>query len=414
MINSKNKTERIIDFVFFSALVGIVSFFFWRLVFCQTIYAVREDGYLSDVLAYMQEIQGIDSGYSFPYPIFFSLGRFLCNFMTVDYAVTWAEILLNVISLYATKYYFEKIIVREKDKLYIRLFISVVVISCFYLSMWWLPRFGRFSLPLKYQVFYGTYSGNPWHNATYIATRPFAIISFFSFASLLNNYENKVDLKDAIVFGVSLFLTTMTKPSFTFVLVSTAGLIMAYRLIRSKFSNIKNTLLLTVCFLPTFVALLYQFRDVFGSGNTAEEHGIGFGWFEVWNYFSENIPASIFYANVFSIVCFMWFVFDLKKDGLYRFSIEIFAVSVLEAGLLLEKGDRIHHFNFGWGYMHGIFFLEVVTALKLVQQTISGKKKLLSVIGWIFFAIQLVAGILYFKGVYAGLDYKTLLPVTWL
>lgn len=52
----------------------------------------------------------------------------------------------------------EKIIVREKDKLYIRLFISVVVISCFYLSMWWLPRFGRFSLPLKYQVFYGTYS----------------------------------------------------------------------------------------------------------------------------------------------------------------------------------------------------------------------------------------------------------------
>lgn len=414
MFKSDNKKAVVIDILFFSVLVGIVSYFFWRLVFCQTIYATRDDGYISDVLAYMQEIQGIDSGYCFPYPLFFSLGRFFCNFMTVDYAVTWAEISLNVISLYATKYYFEKLIERDKDKLHIRLFISVVVISCFYLSMWWLPRFGKFYLPLKYQVFYGTYSGNPWHNATYIATRPFAIIAFFSFASILKDYEKNVIKSDFIVFGISLFLTTITKPSFTFVLVSTAGLIMAYRLFKSKFANIKNTLLLTICFIPTFLALLYQFYGVFGTGNTAEEHGIGFGWFEVWNYFSENIPASIFYANVFSFVCFLWFAFDLKKDQLYRFSVELFIVSIIEAGLLLEKGDRIHHFNFGWGYMHGIFFLETVTALKLIQQTLSGKKKIINAIGWFFFIIQLVAGILYFKGVYSGLDYKTLLPVTWL
>lgn len=60
-----------------------------------------------------------------------------------------------------------------------------------------------------------------------------------------------------------------------------------------------------------------------------------------------------------------------------------------------------------------IFFFEVVTAIKLLKHTLEKKRDILVVLGWILFASQPVAGIIYFKGMYCGLDYETMLPCTW-
>ena len=406
-----------VDILFFAALAITLSVFFFRLVYCQTIYAGRQDGYPSDILAYMQTIQGIDSGYSFPYPLFFWLGRFFCLFMPIDYAVTWVEVILNLLAIVATKFYFEKLVKKQypdTDSLVRHLAISFITVSCFMLSMWWLPRFGNIHLPFKYQVFTGTYSGNPWHNATYIATRPFAIIAFFSFAEILESYEKELKVKDAIIFGASLFLSTIAKPSFTFVFATGVGIALLFNLIRSRFKNFKNTMLLVICFLPTFAALIYQFRGVFVGSGDGGEHGIGFGFFELWSFYAESVPAAIFYANAFALICIICFFKDIRDDKLYRFTLLFFAVSVLEAGLMYEKGDRYLHFNFDWGYMHGIFFFQLVCAIKLFKQTLSRKKIPLVIICWIFFAIHLVAGIFYFRGIYYGRDYSTLLPISWI
>ncbi len=405
------------DIALFSLLFAVMTVLLWRLVFCQTIYAGRDDGYFSDILAYMQEMQGIDSGYSFPYPIFFAMGRFFNLFMPIDYAITLAEVILNGLAILVSKYYFEKLLIYRKtgnDAWYKHIIITLAVFCIFMMSMWWLPRFGRFSLPFKDQVFYGTYSGNPWHNATYIATRPFAIAAFFTFADLLESYEKKFELKKAIPFGVSLLLTTLAKPSFSLVLVSTAGLILLFRLIRARFKNIKNSLFFALCFVPTFIALFFQFGGVFGSGNTEEVHGIGFDFFRVWRGKNPHIIAAIIYANVFSIVCIFFMFKELKKNTLYRFTIAIFIVSVLEAGLLCEKGFRYPHFNFSWGYMHGIFFFAMGSLLTLLKLSFAKKIKLPFLIVCLLALVsQVIAGVLYFKGIYSGLDYNTLLPATW-
>ncbi len=417
-MNTKRK-EKVTDIAFFLILITVFSYFIWQLVYAQTIYGDRIDGYRSDIGAYMAYmLEGADSGYIISYPLFFWLGRLFNLFMPIDKAITWVQVLLNALSMIFTKYYFDKLVCKDKtenDVLYKHLIVSFITVMCFLLSMWWLPRFGKIALPFKYQAFQGSYSGNPWHNSTYIATRPFAIVAFFSFTSLLDSYEKKIDVKDAIVFTVSLLLTTLAKPSFTFVLVSTAGLVMAFKLIAAKFKNFKSTMLLTLCFVPTFIDLFYQFFMVFGEGNPTEEHGIGFGWFDCWKMFTDNVAAGIFYANAFALICLIWFARDLKKDCLYRFSLLMFIVSVLEAGLLYEKGERFVHFNFCWGYMHGIFFFEVATAIKLLQHTFSKKRcDLLMIVGWTLFLIHLVAGICYFKGMYYGLDYNTMIPCTWL
>lgn len=412
----KQKIYRVLDAVLFASLTVALAFFFGQLVYAQALYAGKDGGYFSDIYAYMQEMQGIDSGYSFPYPVFFLTGKFFNLFFSIEIAVTLAEVLFNSLAILITKYYLEKYFGESVKKAltWQHLVITVSVFACFLMSMWWLPRFGKITLPFKDQVFYGTYSGNPWHNATYIATRPFAIGAFFSFINLFKD-EEKFDLKKGIVFGIFLFLTTVTKPSFTLVIGTAMVFVCIVRLIRKHFKNIKYIVFLFLCSVPTLIALLLQFGGVFGSGNTAEEHGIGLDFFRVWRSANPHVIAAIFYANVFALVCIPFLIKNIRKDYLYAFTIIIFIVSVLEAGLLCEKGFRYSHFNFCWGYMHGIFFFSLGSIAVLLKSIFEKKiKPVFAVICILALLSQVVFGILYFKGLYYGRDYNTLLPYHWI
>ena len=283
------------------------------------------------------------------------------------------------------------------------------------MAMWWLPRFGRFKLFHKDQVYYGTFTGNPWHNATYIATKPFAVVAFFSFTELLDQYEKKINIKTAVVFSLSLLLSAIAKPTFNLVLITAAGIVMLFRFIRAKCNNFKQLLALGVCFFPTFVAMLIQFADMFVSKSAEDVQGIRFAWFEVWKGQNPHVVEAVFYANVFALVCLIFFRKDIIKDCRYRFAVLFFIVSFLEAGLLCEKGVRFPDFNFSWGYMHGIFFFELISALRLLEASLRKRFKWYwIVLLWAIFFSQVVAGVLYFKGLYWGYDYKTLLPMTWL
>lgn len=404
----KKYLYKIIDLIIFAAglavFVGKLSYLaYWQ---ARVAYQYPNAGvFSSDMLAYMLKIMGEEAGYPFPYPIFFGVGKVFFHFMPIEYAVTVAEVLFFSLSVVIVKYYFDKEFIKENDGLIKRLVVTLSVFALFLLAMWWAPWENKY-LPWKYKVYYGSFTGNPWHNATYIATRPFAIVSFASFVRLLKTYEDKIEKKDWLIFCSSLLLTTLTKPSFTFVLVSAAGLTLAFKVIYKKFSTIKNTLLFGVAFVPTFAVLFYQFFGVFGSAPDGGEHGVGFAWLKVWRVYTEYIPASIFYANVFAFACLIVFFRDIKKDQEYRFTLFLFVVGLFEACILVEKGYRWQDFNFAWGYIHCIFFLEMVSLKKLLTVTFSKKIKWYSALfAWGAFASQLIYGITYFIRLYGGTDY---------
>ena len=79
----------------------------------------------------------------------------------------------------------------------------------------------------------GIYTPNPFWNATYLATRPFAIICFFETVKVLSEYQRDFQWKNCTLFAVSLLLTTMTKPSFTMVVVPLIGLILLVQLFQT-------------------------------------------------------------------------------------------------------------------------------------------------------------------------------------
>lgn len=394
------KSDRIIFFILLFIYTGVLFVLFYR----QCI--GNEDYYFSDMKAYVLEAQGLDSGFSFPYPIFFKLSALLMFFTSPYVAVAVATTLLNSAAVITGKYYLDKIVERSQIAGKWGFFLSTIMTyALFFMSMQYSPKgHGFFGFDYIYR-FLGIYSPTPWHNATYLAVRPFTIITFFVFCKILQEYEKKINWKDNILFGIMLLISTLTKPSFTFILVPAAGLVMLFRLMKSKFKNWQAFFKLGIFFIPTFLVLLYQFFGVFDN-TTGEDTGIGIILGGSWQHYSLNIPLSVIMGMMFPIVVLFFNWKQLKDNREYRFSWQIWAVGFITFLFFYEKGFREVHANFCWGYMHGMFFTYMTSIIMMLLNTFKHRKKwFILCIEWGTFLIHLICGINYFLYFMTGARY---------
>lgn len=415
------KQRNFIEIVVFAALVAIASAITLWLFYRQCVENMLGSGmYHSDMKAYILEMQGLDSGYSFPYPILFKLAAAIHlvtgGFTTgAELAMALATMLLNSAGMVALKVMLDRHVGAELQKampghpVLPGILTGTVAVSLFFVSMVYPPT-GIYLPGIKYK-YLGVFTANPFHNATYMAARPFAILTFFKYADLIPLYEQKNAWKehgkDYILFSIYLLLATMTKPSFTIVLVGGAGILMLWRMIRSGFRNFVPTVWLGVCFLPTFADLLYQFRGVFVP-QEGQEGGIGFTFGHVWMQYCGNLPLAIGLAIGFPILVLLLNYKELRRDSGYRFSWQIYGMSFLMAFCLYEKGFREMDFNFSWGYMYGIFFAFVGALQVLLRATVKAdtkKKKGLIAVQWLAYLWHLVCGLYYFWGFLQGAMY---------
>ncbi len=406
--DTQKKNADIADIIFFGVLLVVASAVTLILFYKQAALGSPEGGYHSDIKAYMQEMQGLDSGYNFPYPVYFKLGALLHLFMSPELAMALATMLLNSLGMVFLKLCCNRLVKEQLQEAFsdrkwmAGMLISLVTVSLFFVSMLFPPA-GMYLPGIKFK-YLGVFTPNPFHNATYMAARPFGILAFFWFAKLLPLYEKgpkAVSKSDYIGFAVTLLLATMTKPSFTIVLVGTAGLIMLFRMLKSKFRNFLPTILLGCCFLPTFADLLYQFQGVFVPEEGAEG-GMGFCMGTIWRQYCDNMPLGICLAIGFPLLVLVLNYKELKENHLYRFSWQIYGMSFLMAFFLYEKGFRANDFNFSWGYMYGIFFAFVGALSVLLQATAKKKKPLLLGVQWLAYLWHIACGIYYFYGIFQG------------
>jgi len=407
--------------ILFAALVLIASAVTFALFYRQSVESMLGSGlYHSDMKAYILEMQGQDSGYSFPYPSLFKLAA-LIHLVTAsmnngaELAMALATLLLNSGAMVCLKVMLDKHVGAELQRnlpgkeWLADVLTGTVAVSLFFVSMVYPPT-GIYLPGIKYK-YLGVFTANPFHNATYMAARPFAILAFFKYGELLPVYEEKnawrEHSRDYILFALYLLLATMAKPSFTIVMVGAAGILMVWRMLRSKFRNFLPTIWLGVCFIPTFIDLLYQFRGVFVP-QEGQEGGIGFTFGHVWLQYCNNIPLAIGLAVGFPLLVLLLNYKELRRDSIYRFSWQVYVMSFLMAFFLYEKGFREMDFNFSWGYMYGIFFAFVGALLVLLRATVkadTGKKKAVIALQWLAYLWHLVCGLYYFWGFLQGAMY---------
>jgi len=362
------------------------------------------EDYASDMKAYILKMQGLDSGYEFPYPIFFWVGNCFDLFAAPDMAIALATLTLNVTGIVVTKLAIDTYIAEKSELTWAKgVLSSFCAISLHFISMLFPPE-GIYLPGIRFR-YVGVFSANPFHNATYMAARPFAVLAFLWFVRLLEKYEKEDIKRDGILFSMFLLLATMTKPSFTIVLVGAAGLIMVYRMVRSRLRNWKQTFALGYCFIPTFLDLLYQYKGVFVPKEGAEG-GIGFCFGDIWALYCDNIWLGIGLAIGFPILCLLFNWKELRVNALYRFGWQIYAMGFTMAFLLYEKGFRKPDFNFSWGYMYGIFFVFFVSVTVLIRTTVCKERKWYALVPqWGAFLWHLVCGVYYFVGIYNGGTY---------
>ncbi len=404
------KVWRKIEYVLFGFLFVLLTGLMLYLTYHQAWYAwqgITDTGYHSDVLAYMQEAQGIDSGYSFPYPIMFWLIRLLHVVLPIEWATAITITGLQVLSFVILRHYFHKYLCKGmsgKEMTWQQAFATLAAFSVLFYSMIFV-----YNHPFPGTRFYymGVFSPNPFHNATYLAARPFSIVSVFLFADLLEEYEDRLDLKKAVCFGAALLLATMTKPSFTIVFCGAAGLVMLYRMIKSKFSNFKHTVLLGCMFLPTFADLLYQFGGVFtGLDSKGQETGIGFELFKVWREYCSNYVVAMVLMIFFPLVVLVFQYRKVLTNTLYRLGWQIYGMSLVMFIFLYEKGFRAVDANFSWGYMIGAFFLVMSSVLVLLEETCKAERHGWNLlIQWGAFGVHVLCGLFYFAIIFLGGSY---------
>lgn len=426
--------DRIIDAAVFILLLLAVSAVTLILFYRQTT-ADPEVSYKSDMKAYILEMQGLDSGYSFPYPVFFKMAAFFNLFISPELAVALTTVLLNSLGIVFVKLALNRVILRLcesgsgllKKNWATGVVLSVLTVSLFFISMLYPPP-GIYLPGIRFK-YVGVFTANPFHNATYMAARPFAVLAFLWFVKLLPVYERgirmrnygesddgKPTLSDYVLFSVFLLAATMTKPSFTIVMVGAAGLVMLYRLFHSRFKNLVPAIQLGLCFVPTFIDLLYQYRGVF-MGSDEAEGGIGFAFGEIWGYYCDNIPLSICLAIGFPLLVLVVNFRELKKNTMYRFSWLVYLVSLCMAFFLYEKGFRKPDFNFSWGYMYGIFFCHLSALTVLLRATMREQKQhdivlkkrrrnflplMLICVQWLAYLCHVVCGLGYFISIWQG------------
>ena len=363
--------------------------------------------YGSDVDAYLLEMQGIDSGFDFPYPIYFMLGRFFALFGGVNMGAALSATLLNsispaVLSLFMLKYLGPLVPDKSENKTAYEEFILLTTYALFFVSMLYPPK--GIYLPGMTLRNLGVFSANPYYNQTYLAARGFAIVAFFLFAHILTYYEDHVDVKEYVTFAVFLLLATLTKPSFTLVLISAAAVHMIVRLIISKGKKTKEFFCLLATAVPTFITLAIQFGGVFGSSSHAgEDGGIGFAIGKAWGVYTNNIVLAVMLANAFPGVVMLLNLKRFKDNKIFLLSWEVMMAGFLEFLCLYEKGERLQHCNFAWGYIYGIFFVFVSGLMLLIENTVKKKQPIwMLVFEWAVFVWHLGCGIAFFVMLYGG------------
>lgn len=367
---------KIVFLVFLAIYTGVMFYLFYM-------QCTNQEVFISDMPAYIDKTAGIQGNYEFPYPLFFSLAKLFAIFAGAPVGVAITTALLNSLGAGIAWYYMNREVrslkvygkLKKGGRTALEIGVCIAVFVLFLLGNLYSPKnTAFFGFDYAYRCM-GIYTPNPIWNATYMATRPFSIICFFEAGKLLREYQEHFSWKACILFAVSLFLTTITKPSYTLVIVPFMGVILLVQLLRSRGKSFRNAFYLCVTMIPAGLHLLYQFFGVFtGTNALGEETGIAIGFAKVWSNFTNSIPLSIVMGMALPIGVLVLNYKEFLKNWLYRFAWYQYLVGMVMFLCFYEKGFRMAHANFSWGYMHGMFFVFLMTLLLVIKNTIEWSK----------------------------------------
>ena len=254
------------------------------------------------------------------------------------------------------------------------------------------------------EPFLGQGTPNIWHNPTTIAVRPIALLIFVLVASMVirirkEEFEKNIPVGKAIAAGLLLILSCLAKPSFVQVFYPAIFTLMVIWLIMFKGKNLRNAIQLMLMCLPSLAVMILQFVIAFYSGQS-NSGGITIAPFVVAGARTPSIAISMLLLLAFPLL--MVILTAIRKDLTWGDALAWLMLlwGTLWRLLLAEKGERMYHGNFTWGYMLAVYlvwYTAVRSYLKLYfsEQMTGNRRGVGFVLATAVLVLHLVSGLYY-------------------
>ena len=361
--------------------------------------ALPGENYLSDMPFYIMGAFGENLRDPYPYKLFFWCIRLFSCIFSKEISAAVATTLFNSLNVFVLYHFAKKLIKKDLQSDFKNTFL---IFSWLIASMVIVPYFNIYKFPGQYYIGQGT--GNMWHNATYLATRPFSTASFFLFIEILDDLDHSgiVHIKKFGLFSISLFLSVFTKPTFAIVFFPAVLIILVVKFLKGSINSFPNLFKILLCFIPAGLDMIRQFFPVFVRG---EGSGIGFGFADVWSLYSDNILLSIILCFAFPIFIYLSNLRNLIKNNPLFISLILTLVTLAEGIFIYEKGPRMPDGNFLQGYQHAMFYSFICTSIFFVNEKSHRMSKAYNITGAIIFSAHVVSGFYYFIRILSGMKF---------
>ncbi len=250
-----------------------------------------------------------------------------------------------------------------------------------------------------------------YHNPTIIALRLFAIpVSLLAARVFCERPFESMNQQIFLILlcAVLVLLATLTKPSYTFVLLPGCCVYAVWRLLRWRHINIPF-LIFAIC-LPGVLMLGLMYLLAYYGFDDGSSLAIGAFTFMKLHIPTWRIPIQLMLSLIFPAGLYLCYPIQARRDLYLNLSWLIFGVGAAVVYLLYETGPRLHHGNFLWSGYSAVFVLMFASILFFCRVRSSGQqredRKTLSILGLRFtgrdvfvmllFTMHLVSGIAYY------------------
>lgn len=264
--------------------------------------------------------------------------------------------------------------------------------------------------------FGGSFSINPMHNPTQTAVKGFGILLFMAGVDIIRKYKNldTIFFSSKLLyfrFGLFLFLSTIAKPTFMYMLLPAGMVVILTDMIVSAIKKDRNLgkiwgacWRITVACIPSLMYLLLEYFAFYFWGDATNNSSVIITTpFLVWKIYALSIRKSVFLGMCFPL----WMVitnpgyFFRQIEG--RLSLASYFIGTAEFSFLAESGERMDAGNFAWCMMSGMLVLFVIAAQRLILRTTEKKEGMTHVVYVIFSWFLLFLHVfswLYYYGVF--------------
>lgn len=258
------------------------------------------------------------------------------------------------------------------------------------------------NLALFDSYYLGAYTGNLWHNPTYLAVKPLAIACFLLFADILADKSAK--FRDYAKAAVLLGLSAFCKPSFyqCFVPALVVYCVLHWAIARDRETFLHFAKVAGACVPIALVAAFQSGFALSGDGGA----GLSMEWLYVIEHYTEQWVRCILLSVAFPLLVFVLAAVGRRWNGKVELALWTL-VSALAMYLLFYIDISPFAGDFSWAVGLALNIGFVVGAGELLRWWSQGGTvgRILAASGAVLFAAHVLCGLLYFLNVWETSDF---------